>query len=248
MESVLKTLAMIAMALFLFWLIPGLFILVLLALLIWLLRFLLAFDVKWFLAHRDAALLRLAKLRWVRRVPWVSSFLGRLEEKEAERARQEEETRRKQAEAEARDAAERELVKKERDAFVARPIPPDVKRDMQAFLNGEFVGEDRSPLAYVGYRVGKTYGLSKWDRHRRLDVCFRTEVPNELSSKYQGWGQPGTLDRLSSMTTHLNMLADMRRYRRNYEVAVAEWEQDAEWLEAEFSNLARKFSRHRLRS
>lgn len=161
-----------------------------------------------------------------------------------ERKRHEEEVRRKKAEAEARERAERDRAQKEHDALVERPIPPDIKRDMRAFLDGSFVGEDRSPLAYVGYRVGKTRGLPSRERQRRLDVCFRIEIPSDLDPKYQGWGAPATYQRFRSIEKHLKMLADMRSGRSNQRFAVADWEADRTWFQGEYRDLAGLLQRH----
>ncbi|WP_209596991.1 hypothetical protein [Ruegeria sp. HKCCSP351] len=161
-----------------------------------------------------------------------------------ERKRREEEARRKKAEAEARERAERDRAQKEHDALVERPIPPDIKRDMRAFLEGSFVGEDRSPLAYVGYRVGKTRGLVSRERQRRLDVCFRIEIPSDLDPKYQGWGAPATYQRFRSIEKHLKMLADIRSGRSNQRFAVADWEADRTWFQGEYRELAGLLQRH----
>lgn len=119
--------------------------------------------------------------------------------------------------------------------YIARPIPPDIDRDMRAYLAGHFEGEDRSPLAYVGYRVGKSNGLMLRERHRRLQVCFRIEIPRELRDPYAAWGPPASPTRLTSMCCHLGMLADMRSTRPNFEQAVSEWNGDKAWLREEFS-------------
>jgi hypothetical protein len=109
---------------------------------------------------------------------------------------------------------------------------------MRAFLDGSFVGEDRSPLAYVGYRVGKTRGLARRERQGRLDVCFRIEILSDLDPKYQGWGAPATYRRYRSIEKHLKMLADMRSGRRNQGFAVADWEADRAWFQGEYRKLA----------
>lgn len=161
-----------------------------------------------------------------------------------ERKRREEEARRRKAETEARERAERDRAQKEHDALVERPIPPDIKRDMRAFPDGSFVGEDRSPLAYVGYRVGKTRGFASRERQRRLDVCFRIEIPSDLDPKYQGWGGPATYQRFRSIEKHLKMLADMRSGRSNQRFAVADWEADRAWFQGEYRELAGLLQRH----
>ncbi|WP_370322256.1 hypothetical protein [Oricola sp.] len=144
----------------------------------------------------------------------------------------------------AEEAKQKRELEEEREKFTGQSVPPDILRAMRDFRSGHFVGEDRSPLAYVGYRVGKTNGLAAWDRRRRLQVCFGIEIPNDLPSKYQGWGRPATWQRFNSIRQHLSMLADMRRHRRNYEHAVADWEEDESWLISEFGELARRFAKH----
>lgn len=157
-----------------------------------------------------------------------------------ERNREEDERRRRLAAREARDSR----VGREFHQFIGEPVPRDVQRSMQAFLAGEFTGSDRSPLAYVGYRVGKTNGLPNWDRERRMKVCFRIDIPKELRREYRSWAGPGSRERLGAMCAHLRMLAAMRRGRPGYEVAVSEWERDEQWLRTEFGDVADRFSRH----
>ena len=67
------------------------------------------------------------------------------------------------------------MVGREFARYIGAPVPNDIKQSMTAFLAGEFTGADRSPLAYVGYRVGKTNGLPKWDR--------KTDHINELADR-----------------------------------------------------------------
>lgn len=173
----------------------------------------------------------------------------RAEEDEARRKSLEDATRRNQEEDErrrrlaAREAAD-STVGREFARYFGAPVPNDIKRSMQAFLAGEFVGSDRSPLAYVGYRVGKTNGLPEWDRNRRMKVCFCIDIPPEFRPDYASWRGPGSRERLNAMQSHIRMLAAMRRDRPGFEVAVSEWERDTEWLSSELGPLAEKFSRH----
>ncbi|NKX71307.1 hypothetical protein HGE74_04345, partial [Rhodobacteraceae bacterium R_SAG1] len=122
---------------------------------------------------------------------------------QAEEENRKEEARRREAETKAREHAERDRAQKESDTLIERAIPPEIKRDMRAFLGGSFVGEDRSPLAYVGYRVGKTRGLVSRERQKRLEVCFRIEIPTVLDAKYQKWGRPATYQRFQAIEKHL---------------------------------------------
>lgn len=224
---------------------PALLIIALLILLWWLLSNLMKHGPKWLWWQRDALFLSMGKFSWFRRLPWLSGVLHRLEK---EQARRKEEERRRQAETDAREKAECDRVRKEYDAFVQRPVPPDIKRDMRDFLDGTFVGEDRSPLTYVGYRVGKIRGLRPRERQRRLDVCFRIEIPRDLDAKYQKWGAPATFQRFRSIEKHLKMLADMRSGRSNLRFAVADWQEDRSWFLKEFQQAVELFQRHPLRN
>jgi hypothetical protein len=170
---------------------------------------------------------------------------------EAERARQreaEENARRLAEEERARqrgqaDAA-RNLVEDERTSIRAAPIAGDIHHAMREFLsNNQFFGEDHSPLAYVGYKVGRTNGLPVQERRRRLRACFQIKIPPQLAAKYQAWGPPVTYQRFTSMRQHITMLADMRRARPSYEVAVSDWEADEEWLKTEYGGLAERLRR-----
>lgn len=241
MHPYLKAALWIGIVVALFMIFPALLIIALLILLWWLISNLTEHGPKWIWWQRDALFLRLGRFRWFGRLPWVSGTLRRVQ---AEDERRKEEARRKKAEADAQEQAERDRAQKEHDALVERPIPPDIQRDMRAFLDGSFVGEDRSPLAYVGYRVGKTRGLTSRERQRRLDVCFRIEIPSDLDAKYQAWGAPATYQRFHSIDKHLKMLADLRGGRSNQRFAVADWEEDRTWFQGEFRELAGLLQRH----
>lgn len=172
---------------------------------------------------------------------WLAWWYWKQRETPEARARRlAEEARRREEE----ERVRRE-IEQERGAVLEKVVPPEIQRAMREFLQaGSFFGEEHSPLAYVGYRVGKTNGLSSWDRQRRLKACFQIEIPRELAAKYQGWGRPATYQRFRSMCQHLMMLADMRRQRRNFEHAVADWEADEQWFQTEFSDMADRLRRH----
>jgi hypothetical protein len=221
-----------------------LFALALLVFLLWFLLALILRGARLVGLDTDISFERAGRFFGQRNVPGISPILRFFADRAAERERRAEEARRKKAEAEARARAERDRAQKEHDALIQRPIPPDIKRDMHAFLAGSFVGEDRSPLAYVGYRVGKTRGLASRERQRRLDVCFRMEIPRGLDPKYQGWGAPATYQRFMSIEKHLKMLADLRSGRSNQRFAVADWEEDRAWFIGQYHELARLLQRY----
>ena len=241
MHPYLKIALWVGIVVAMFMIFPALLVIAVLILLWWLLSNLTEHGPKWILWQRDALFLWMGRFWWFGKLPWVSGVLRRVQ---AEDERRKEDARRKKAEADAREQAERDRAQKEHDALVGRPIPPDIKRDMRAFLDGSFVGEDQSPLAYVGYRVGKTRGLVSRERQRRLDACFRIEIPSDLDPKYQGWGAPATFQRFHSIEKHLKMLADMRGGRSNQRFAVADWEADRAWFQGEYRELAGLLQRH----
>lgn len=241
MHPYLKIALWIGIVVAMFMIFPALLVIAVLFLLFWLISNLTEHGPKWILWQRDALFLWMGRFWWFGKLPWVSGVLRRVQ---AEDERRKEDARRRKAEADAREQAERDRAQKEHDALVERPIPPDIKRDMRAFLDGTFVGEDRSPLAYVGYRVGKTRGLVSRERQKRLDACFRIEIPSDLDPKYQGWGAPATFQRFHSIERHLKMLSDMRGGRSNQRFAVADWEADRTWFQGEYRELAGLLQRH----
>lgn len=147
------------------------------------------------------------------------------------------------------EARQKREVEVNRSGIIGIPIPRDIGRAMRDYLRaGTFHGEEHSPLAYVGYRVGRTQGLPLWDRKRRLKICFGVVIPERLGAKYQAWGRPATAQRFNSIRDHLRMLANLRRHRANFEYAVAEWEADEEWFRSEYSDLAVQLQRHGYRA
>lgn len=134
--------------------------------------------------------------------------------------------------------AKKKKIHKEREDYIKQPIPPRITNSMTEFERGIFDGEDRSPLAYVGYKVGKIRGLSLSDRRQRLEVCFRIKTPATISPKYESWGSPASYTRCVAMSSHLRMLADMRRDKPSYKVAVANWDDDREWFQETFRSTA----------
>jgi hypothetical protein len=138
---------------------------------------------------------------------------------------------------------QKQIVSDERAGILGQPIPSDIARDIQLAAKGDFDGEELSPLSYLGYRVGKTNGLSPEARRRRLRVCLSMEMSAILPAKYRRWGRPVTYQRYASIFNHLLMLANQRRGRSSYQFAVADWEADAQWMKAEFEPLAMNLKR-----
>lgn len=182
----------------------------------------------------------------------IEAEAKRRDEAEGVRLRQIDENARRQAEEErarqqGRVDAARCLIEDERASIRASVIASDIQRDMREFLsNTQFFGEEHSPLSYVGYKVGRYQGLPPQERRRRLRACFQIEIPPQLAAKYQAWSAPVTCLRFASMCQHITMLANMRRERPNYEVAVSDWESDVQWLAEEYGALAQRLYKARI--
>ncbi len=94
---------------------------------------------------------------------------------------------------------------------------------------------EASPLALMGYRVGKTHGLPVRDRRVILDFAFDGVLPTALPKAYRdAWGSPGSRARWNRILGHLNSLADLRESRPQYEAAVRDWREDAAWFETAY--------------
>lgn len=88
-------------------------------------------------------------------------------------------------------------------------------------------------LSYLGYRVGKTNGVTQGVRHQILDLCFSGAVPPINGLDYmRGWGLPGTTDRLRKLANEIASFARNGKRKRaaNLEHAVADWEADLSYL------------------
>ena len=139
---------------------------------------------------------------------------------------------------------EKTIVTQERANLISKPIPSFVQKSIFDYESGAYGGEDQSPLAYVGYKAGKTANMAELERRQRLEVCFRIDIPPYLPRKYRNWGAPATRLRFERIQMHLNMLAGQRRGRRGYEVAVQHWTIDKAWFLSELGHTAKRFGRY----
>lgn len=88
-------------------------------------------------------------------------------------------------------------------------------------------------LAFLGYRVGLTKGLSERSRVQILDVAFGSPLPPINGPDYmREWGTPKSAARLKKLADSLAAFA--RNAKRNsstsLESAIADWEHDLEYL------------------
>ncbi|MDG2378171.1 MAG: hypothetical protein P8M29_04685, partial [Tateyamaria sp.] len=55
------------------------------------------------------------------------------------------------------------------------------------------------------------------------------------------WGSPLSTTRLNRIYNHLKSMADLRDGRRNFEVAVSDWRNDANWFKTDHKELVDRF-------
>lgn len=100
-----------------------------------------------------------------------------------------------------------------------------------------FFSNKYSGLWLCGYRIGKTSGMSAWERRHFLDHFFRNALPGVVR-QYHGdsYGEPGSEERLRKMANV--MAANCRNFKKNdvdkFEVAIADYEQDLDYLKVTY--------------
>lgn len=146
------------------------------------------------------------------------------------------------------DTKKQEVIE-ERDSKILTKPPFVVKEAMEQFFrehrgSSSFstdFGVEESPLTCFGYRVGKTNGRPEHQRNDILKYAIWGQIPDFFPDYYRrAWGNPGTYKRYHKIIDHLNMLADQRDGRRNYEVAVSHWRRDVNWLRDSYQSLMNK--------
>jgi hypothetical protein len=120
----------------------------------------------------------------------------------------------------------------------------DFEREYRVKGEGVF-GQEMSPLACFGYRVGKTNGRTEAERHAILDYAIVADLDSVLpflpATYRKEWGEPLSIKRFNRIKEHLENMADLRRGRRNFEVAVSHWRSDAAWFHASHRHLVEKY-------
>ena len=87
-------------------------------------------------------------------------------------------------------------------------------------------------LSYVGYSAGANAPNSE-TRTDTLDCVFYNEIPRVISPEHMlEWGAPESPERLRKLANCLATFARNAKRRRtaNYEIAIAHWEGDLEYL------------------
>ena len=166
-----------------------------------------------------------------------------------------EERERLAAEARARREAELAKLKAERDDLLKsiRTRAPDFilnarldfEREYRASGGDGVFGQEMSPLVCFGYRVGKTNGRSETERRAILDYAIAADLDATLPflpKNYRlEWGGPLSAARFNRILHHLNNMADLRDGRRNFDVAVSHWRNDASWFQRQQRPLVEKY-------
>ena len=166
-----------------------------------------------------------------------------------------EERERLEAEAHARREAELARLRAERDNLLKsiRTRAPDFilnarldfEREYRASGGDGVFGQEMSPLVCFGYRVGKTNGRSETERRAILDYAIAADLDATLpflpKSYRLEWGGPLSAARFNRILHHLNNMADLRDGRRNFDVAVSHWRNDASWFQRQQRPLVEKY-------
>ncbi len=89
-------------------------------------------------------------------------------------------------------------------------------------------------LDAYGYKVGKS-GLKDFARRKRLDAIMSEELPLVGSPAHMvEWGSPFSPQRYRKLHRVIQVNISSHKYRDNLEVAVADWEEDLDYLEREW--------------
>ena len=99
-------------------------------------------------------------------------------------------------------------------------------------FSGDFFFYEKGLLKFVGYGVGVSGDIQSV-RRRVLDCVFHKKLPRVESPEYMSeWGEPETSPRLQKMAESLAAFTRnaKRQTRRDYSLAISEWEADLKYL------------------
>lgn len=92
-------------------------------------------------------------------------------------------------------------------------------------------------LSYMGYRVGRTEGLSSDIRRRILELVFEGALPPVFAPDYlREWGKSGSALRLQKMAETLAALSRNAKRKKSAQMrsAIKSWDQDLKFLYESF--------------
>ena len=156
---------------------------------------------------------------------------------------------------EERPRTDRERLEDERDELLRsrRVAAPgfilreafDFEREYRSTGGNGFFGQEMSPLACFGYRVGITRGRNNSERQAILKYAIVANFDSMLSflpaDYLSDWGSPLSLNRFNRIYHHLTSMADLRDGRCGYENAILDWRNDANWFKTDHKELVYKY-------
>ena len=102
---------------------------------------------------------------------------------------------------------------------------------------------DEGLLKFMGYTVGQN-GAYRTRRRQVLDYVFNEKVPKVQSYEYMAeWGEPKTTTRLQKLANSLATFARNAKRRRSSDMdhAVAEWEEDLQYIKESYYDTQHEF-------
>lgn len=179
---------------------------------------------------------------------WKLVWSPRIEAARSEREQKEQEARAKREAQLAKLRQEREehlhAIRAGAPGYILR-ARLDFESKYQSGGGEGFFGQEMSPLACFDYRVGKTNGRREQERHEILKYALVADLDTTLpflpSNYRKDWGQPMSVTRFNRIYQHLKNMADLRDGRRNFQVAVEHWRNDASWFASEYHSMVNKF-------
>ena len=156
---------------------------------------------------------------------------------------------------EERPRTDRERLEDERDELLRsrRVAAPgfilreafDFEREYRSTGGDGFFGQEMSPLACFGYRVGTIRGRNNSERQAILKYAIVANFDSMLSflpaDYLSDWGSPLSLNRFNRIYHHLTSMADLRDGRCGYENAISDWRNDANWFKTDHKELVDRF-------
>ena len=118
------------------------------------------------------------------------------------------------------------------------PWPDTLVADNSTGMLSEVNWPREGMLKYKGYSVGSFSNITSWERQVILREVYEEQLPNLVDSGYMAqWGSPQSAQRLKKMAESIASFtrsAKRKRSQGNFDVAIADWEEDLAWLKKEF--------------
>ena len=93
--------------------------------------------------------------------------------------------------------------------------------------------------------MGTTSGRTEIERQAILKYAIVADLDSMLSflppSYRNEWGRPLSVKRFNRICNHLKNMAALNDGRRNFQVAVSDWRNDANWFKTDHKELVYKY-------